>query len=121
APVAWSASRVCRLPSSSTTAQVSLTRSGTTQVSRAATARTARTASVSTASVPRASPLGMEGVVEGDPGALACQCLDRAGDGVAAEQQPVAPGELTGGDDRAGGAARGRDHGHLGPGGDVEP
>src|SRR5690625_2998055 len=114
---AWSASRVCRLPSSSTTAQVSLIRSGTTQVSSAATAATARAASASTAIVPRAR-LGMEGVVERDARALAGQRLDGAGHRVAAQQQVVLPGELPRGDHRRPGRPGERD---LGAGRDVEP
>src|SRR5690625_168074 len=120
---AWSASSDWRVPSSSVATQVSLTRSGTAQVSRAATAPTARTARRSTPTVPRSTPLRMEGVVERDAGPRAGQRLDGARHRVAAQQQPVAARELPcRHDPRRGGGLGGRGvHGDLGAGGDVEP
>src|SRR5690606_4975483 len=120
---AWSASRTWRLPSASATAQVSLTRSGTTQVSSAATPATASAASTTTATVPRSTRLRMERVVERDPGSRARQRLDRPGHRVAAQQQPVAARQLACGDHGGGGRRRagaGED-GDLGAGGDVQP
>src|SRR5690606_36563606 len=112
---AWSASSALRVPSSRATTHVSLTRSGTSQVSSAATAATATTARTVTASVPRTRGLRMERVVERDPRAGAGDGLDRAGDRVAAQEQLVAPGELPGGDDgrRRPGLAAGGEHGDL--------
>src|SRR5690606_19709084 len=119
---AWSASRTWRVPSSRTTAQVSLTRSGTSRVRRRATAPTASTTSASTPTVPRSSLLRMEGVVERDARPRPGECLDGDGHGVAPQEQVGQARQLAGGDDRGrgGGVSGGRLDRHLGAGGDVQ-
>src|SRR5699024_5408584 len=116
---AWSASSRWRVPSM-WTAQVELARSGTSQVSAAATAPTDTPRTRSTTRVPR-SALRMERVVERDAVPAARQGLDGPGLGVAAQQQVGAPGQLACGNHGGRRSSGGRlSHGDLGAGRDVQ-